>query len=290
MKKIACSGFVSLLALACFSQNVGVGTNSPSEKLDVNGNLNITGNLKVNGVAGQAGQVLTTNPQGQTIWADGSSEYKNVVHISQDMQWPVPAGVTKVMIEAWGGGGGGAYGGGGSSSPLLRIINLTVVPGNNINITIGVGGAGAATMGVNASDGTNTVIFTTWNGYTYTSSRGLGGRANGPGPSPTVIGTASPNLYYIMGNSGEATTEDYHQYNSTDFVKTTRYGNGGNCAYLNTGGGKGGFQAYDMTASSGIMTNHPTGGAGHGAGGGGGYTSSATYGADGGRGYVLIWY
>ena len=38
--------------------NVGIGTTNPAEKLDVNGNINLNGTIKVNGQDGQAGQVL----------------------------------------------------------------------------------------------------------------------------------------------------------------------------------------------------------------------------------------
>ncbi|MEQ1935687.1 MAG: hypothetical protein ABL962_17660 [Fimbriimonadaceae bacterium] len=38
--------------------NVGIGTTNPAEKLDVNGNINLNGTIKVNGQDGQAGQVV----------------------------------------------------------------------------------------------------------------------------------------------------------------------------------------------------------------------------------------
>tara|TARA_R110002012_G_scaffold12699_1_gene56177 strand:- start:44 stop:2431 length:2388 start_codon:yes stop_codon:yes gene_type:complete len=45
------------------SGNVGIGTTSPSEKLDVSGTVNLT-NLKVSGTQGTAGQVLTSSGSG----------------------------------------------------------------------------------------------------------------------------------------------------------------------------------------------------------------------------------
>ena len=52
MKKIVL--FISTLLnfFWCVAQNVGVGTATPTEKLDVNGNLNVNGQLKINGNAG----------------------------------------------------------------------------------------------------------------------------------------------------------------------------------------------------------------------------------------------
>lgn len=50
----------------------GIGTISPTERLHVNGNMNITGSLKVNGSAGTAGQVLTSNGSGAPQWRTAS--------------------------------------------------------------------------------------------------------------------------------------------------------------------------------------------------------------------------
>jgi len=74
---------------AYFTTNgrLGVGTASPSEKLDVNGNINANGNintngdinlnglLKINNSSGTAGQVLTSNGTSDPIWAN--SAYSN---------------------------------------------------------------------------------------------------------------------------------------------------------------------------------------------------------------------
>lgn len=68
--------FVSLGA-----QNVGIGTTSPAEKLDVAGNIKTSGEIKPNGVAGQAGQVLTSNGNGTMQWTAATntpSTYSNV--------------------------------------------------------------------------------------------------------------------------------------------------------------------------------------------------------------------
>jgi hypothetical protein len=52
--------------------NVGIGIASPTEKLHINGNLNITGLLKVNGSSGSTGQVLTSNGAGDPQWKDAA--------------------------------------------------------------------------------------------------------------------------------------------------------------------------------------------------------------------------
>ncbi len=46
------------------AQNVGIGTNTPAQKLDVVGNLRLSGAIMPNGIAGTAGQVLTSSGGG----------------------------------------------------------------------------------------------------------------------------------------------------------------------------------------------------------------------------------
>lgn len=61
MKKVACLFIILSLTKNVISQNVGVGTATPAQKLDVNGNLKVSGAIMPGGVAGVAGQVLTSN-------------------------------------------------------------------------------------------------------------------------------------------------------------------------------------------------------------------------------------
>lgn len=61
-----------LLSMILLAQNkVGINTNSPLEALDVNGNTNLRGVLKLNNVAGTTGQVLTSQgPSTDPVWAN----------------------------------------------------------------------------------------------------------------------------------------------------------------------------------------------------------------------------
>lgn len=52
--------------------NVGIGNMSPSNKLDVSGDINFTGNLRTNGSAGTNGQVLTSNGNASPTWANSA--------------------------------------------------------------------------------------------------------------------------------------------------------------------------------------------------------------------------
>lgn len=56
-------------AIQIQAQNVGIGTTTPAEKLDVSGNIRTTGEIKPNGEAGQPNQVLTSNGNGTMSWA-----------------------------------------------------------------------------------------------------------------------------------------------------------------------------------------------------------------------------
>ena len=64
-----------LIVLACLTfsmsvdaQNVGIGTTTPTEKLDINGNIKISGNINMNGNTGISGQVLTSQGSNSPIW------------------------------------------------------------------------------------------------------------------------------------------------------------------------------------------------------------------------------
>lgn len=50
------------------SGNVGVGTSTPMEKLSIEGNMDITGEIKTTGAAGQSGEVLQSNGNGTMSW------------------------------------------------------------------------------------------------------------------------------------------------------------------------------------------------------------------------------
>ncbi|MCU0335994.1 MAG: hypothetical protein MUF62_13300, partial [Chitinophagaceae bacterium] len=67
MRTLSCLLFLSL-ALTSRAQNVGVGKTNPTEQLDVNGNVNVDGKLKINGNAGQPGQTLMVQPDGTQQW------------------------------------------------------------------------------------------------------------------------------------------------------------------------------------------------------------------------------
>jgi hypothetical protein len=64
---------ISLSAHNIWGQNVGIGTGSPSEKLEVLGNIKISGEVKPSGQGGQFGQTLMSNGNGTMQWTTMNS-------------------------------------------------------------------------------------------------------------------------------------------------------------------------------------------------------------------------
>jgi hypothetical protein len=84
--------------VATFRGNGSVGINNltPVERLDVNGNINLTGVLKVNGNAGTAGQVLTSNGTGDPQWKN--TAYSNNTRFAADI--PLNTGTGDLTYSA----------------------------------------------------------------------------------------------------------------------------------------------------------------------------------------------
>ncbi|MGN7787707.1 SprB repeat-containing protein [Niabella sp. 22666] len=177
----------------------------------------------------------------------------------------VPAGITKIYVEAWGGGGGGTistigaanyrYSGSGGGGGGFSRGYVTVVPGSSINVIVGAGG-GIALAGGSSS---------------------AGGVVAGGGQAARFeqIGSAAVNTFGGAGGTG-----------------TFRGGNGGNGVRSDPGqsfgnGGGGGGSA--TRTANGMSGSGYTGGSGEGNGGSGSieyivYTVPSTAGAAPGGG------
>ena len=286
MKKIT-SLLLLLIAMQVSAQKVGIGTNTPTETLDVNGKLNVQGNIKISGVAGTDGQVLMTNNTGATVWGD-ICDFKNIASFTQNTNWIIPPGVTKIVIEAWGGGGGGAAGGGGAGGGYIRSQVTSVSPGN-ITITIGTGGAGAATEVVNASDGTQTTISGVFGAYT--APAGGGGGVTGGGIAFSFGLAGDPYILY-PGEAGYNNAINFAQRTAGQFVEIKKYGAGGGSFPFYNAGGDGGTIVKDLNTLLFINVIAPSNFIKTpGAGGGGGFNpNGATWGAAGSNGMVIIHY
>jgi hypothetical protein len=254
MKKIILVLIVQLSAFHSFCQNVGVGVPIPSEKLDVNGNINVSGTIKANGSDGLPNQVLMKNSSGTFAWGNVSlADYKNFATFLASNSWLVPAGVTKISIELWGAGGGGtAVGGGGGGGYIMGVF--TVTPGSTINFFIGVGGNGASNSVTSGNSGTTT--STTIGGIEIDAYGGQGGVYNSAGSyyssgdGGAYFATAGFTAFMGMsGQKGSPTKKNYAQAGTSLFYEMDEMGNGGDGANSENTGAKGTY--YISTPGSG---------------------------------------
>lgn len=223
MYKYIFSILALIFVLAAAAQNVGIGTETPMQKLDVNGNINMQGSLHVNNNAGRPGQVLRVNSDGTQNWANAFG-YKNRVEYigSATYSFYVPNNIREIMIEAVGGGGGGAKGGGGASGDYTIGI-YKVAPGQGLTINVGNGGAGAIAENDLGLDGQATTVTSFLN--TSIDIFVQGGKAaysNSPGEASQffsfIQGDSVIFAKTMKGSRGAPTYETYSQYNSTTFL------------------------------------------------------------------------
>lgn len=285
MKKMSLFFLIISFTIFVNAQNVGIGTNTPSQKLDVNGNMNVSGNISVNNVAGQPNQVLMTNNSGNTFWGNYCDfKYsRSFQSTAAGQTWTVPAGVTKIMIEIWGGGGGGAAGGGGGSGAYSQVVE-NVTPGNIVNITVGSGGLGAADEVSSGSAGTASQTSGAVASY---ASPGLGASTVSPG----IGGNNAFSIFlFVYGNNGNPTIETYAQRGATEFVTIRKYGDGGKAVMLNGNEGTGAAFTFNTVTLANISLITSLRGVAAGAGGGGGPNNGSLWGSAGSDGLVIIHY
>lgn len=180
---------------------------------------------------------------------------------TSDGTFTVPAGVTKILVTAFGGGGGGDrydIGGGQGGDRVIKKA-YPVAPGTVIPITIGKGGA-------RASDGGATVIgniVTLAGGGKGGSPKSHSGSLGGPAD---MNGMDSP-----MANGGLRGSDTYYSGN--------KYSGGGGGGGGYGQGGNGGYATVGSYAGDGKK-----GGIGAGGGAGGKSRDGIGYHGDGGAG------
>jgi len=272
--KYAITTWFLLISFSLLSQNVGIGTNTPSEKLDVNGNINVTGTIKANGVDGAPNQVLMKNSSGVLSWGS-TCEYKNYAifeftTVGAAQAFTMPAGVTKIKAQVWGGGGTG-YGlsgtinlgaGGGGGGYIEGYFTVT----SNTSLSVIVGnGADPFTTNAGYSQVTYGSLFLVAYGATNASYNSTFVRAN-PGLGGGYYSNTT-NFIGFHGQAGSPAVLRYDQVSATEFGRSTYGGSGGNAGNTDNTGGKGGFFLLNTTTfatlSQAIGTNGlvPGGGA-----------------------------
>lgn len=185
--------------------NLFVGFNKdhvPEERLEVDGDVKITGGIVANTVSGTPGQVLTTGSDGNLAWSSPCqyNRFFGFLHQSIPYDWTVPVGVTEIMVELWGGGGGSHMGGGGGAGGYVKAI-FEVIPGDKFTIVVGGGGQGRIGGGVqNPMDGG----FSSISG-TNVSAVALGGEmATSGAPGPGGLISVTPPYLSATGQYGES--------------------------------------------------------------------------------------
>jgi hypothetical protein len=106
--------------------NIGIGNSIPSYKLDVNGDINTTGKLRLNGNPGTAGQVLTSNGTADPTWE--SAAYSNNIRFSFNLTQMGAAASDSLNFN------------GTPPNYNLNPAMVSVVPGNNARIVINKSG------------------------------------------------------------------------------------------------------------------------------------------------------
>jgi MSHA biogenesis protein MshQ len=190
--------------------------------------------------------------------------------------WTAPAGITSVVVEAWGAGGGGesasGKGGGGGGGGAYAYATYAVTPGTTYAVTVGTSLANADggnsffdTGSVsNAGGGKAGGGVTHWTG-------GLGGTAIGTGVSGCKGGDASGN---DPGGGGGGTPSS-----------SVACSAGGNASSSAPGSGGSG---YGAGGSGGTSSGNGTAGSAPGGGGGGGGKNKT--GGSGAAGRVVLTY
>lgn len=271
--------------LSAQTTNVGIGTTNPVEKLDVDGNINLTGSIKINGQDGAAGQVLMKNSSGLMSWGSLTG-YKNFkvfdfTFPNATQSFTIPAGVTKIAVELWSGGGGGSIAGGGGSGGYVYTV-LDVFAGGTLNMIVGAGGQGGSGGAAATNGGLTQASFS---GLSLSISGGAGAGVNFPGIGGTLSsGSGAIDVIVSQGQTGRKNQFTYQQISPTEFVLYTKYGNGGSAPYQPSTGGEGGQSAVSTTTGFTVKEIFGAQGYGVGEGGGGGLS----FGYQGAAGRVIV--
>jgi hypothetical protein len=168
--------------------NVGIATTTPTEKLDVTGNIKFSGALMPNNLAGTAGQVLTSAGPGLVpIWAPagggGSSQWTtaapNIYYNTGNIGIGVTAPVAKLDVLM-----------GSTTQPALKIKSIAAQTANTFELQNAVG---TAIIKIRPTEGT---VY----GQSMITIDG-DNKTNNPVMTVTNIGAGNSGLYF-SGNQG----------------------------------------------------------------------------------------
>lgn len=192
------------------SDNVGIGTSVPNQKLDVRGNVLINNNSLAN---------LTIKSIPEEVFGVGGDSVYNItvgadiyrVHVfssvgNHTFVVPYPRKNLEVLVVAGGGGAGTNNGGGGGAGGLIY-TNIELTELSAINVVVGDGGIGTNNRSSNASPGGNSsfgdlVAIGGGRGASGLTSSSSGGSGGGGSPSGTRPGSSgTPGQGYAGGTA-----------------------------------------------------------------------------------------
>jgi hypothetical protein len=218
---------------------------------------------------------IGVNGVARLAYASGPAQSGQVIFTSSQI-WTVPADVDSVQVFLVGGGGSYINNGAGSGYTLTQTVD--VVPGSQISILVGAGGAandndahnGSASyfgnVSVSGNNGTN--------GGSGGGAYGRNGYVAGAGGTDGSGGQVEQNRY----NGGPSGSGVYNPGAGQGFT-TRAFGEATGTLYAGGGGGFG--YNYDLQSGDGYYSEragYGIGGAG-GGGGGGNYTSLSVNGS-----------
>ncbi|MDD5213566.1 MAG: hypothetical protein PHG82_04035 [Candidatus Gracilibacteria bacterium] len=230
-----------------------------------------------------AGNMCTSDGSGQiqciTAIPTGLGLPQNSQTFTVDGIFTVPAGVTQLMVIGAHAGAGGSSGGrlntgyacgggGGSASVFSAPIIISVTPGQQFPVVIGIGGAGGAASTLSSAQGNpglpgGTTSFGSYNWYGSTAILSVNGYGGGAGAG-TAGGVSG--IQGATNGSGSAAIGGIYQFYTQ--------AQGGGTQVINSPGGAGG-------------TSNCNNGTAGGPGLGGPLTTG--YGGKGGDGKVIVY-
>lgn len=193
------------LTLQDSTGNVGVGNVNPTYKLDVTGDINLTGALRANGSAGTTGYILTSAGGGVNTWTDPAS-----LITGGESLWTILNGAlypTNATVDAF-------IGGTASSSAKFAFLNVNAgtptasISGTTANVNTFIDGNG--NIGT-----TNRKTLTIGNSTTYNTTGNV--LINPNAASNVGIGTIDPQtLFHVQQAAVTSTAEEIARFNVSD--------------------------------------------------------------------------